>query len=509
MITHVTEIIKDNHIILLEPTELLPSLNRDTQITYVCIECNTSNQKSVRNFCKNILCRTCIINNKPVEYEKSLKYLKPDVAKLFHPYKNKKTAKDYTISSIKKVWWLCPIETKCGCLHEFEANICDMVKCNSSKSKGCPFCTTMGSNKKFCLHNSLFGLFPDLYKYWSTKNLKTPDQYLPHSEEEVLWNCHGCINCGKKHEYLQKISVKTGKKRNGEIRANTNCCIICQPYTQYICDCQQLKNTYPQLYEECDIEKNKIEYDNFDINSIPVGSNLNLWWICSKNSQHKWLAVVNNRTHGSGCPYCNYDNTSLRQTIPIDKLIEQLICIHDSQYEYPYIKDEYVNSSSCITILHKKCGSIHEVNVGHHKNSLVGCQNCNKRRRYSQMAINYLKFMSKLRCIEIQHAENGGEHKIENTRYRADGYCKETNTIYEFHGTIYHGHPILNYGLTDCNYLGKNYTELYEKTLEREKLIKDLGYNLVVMWEHEWLIINKSIKALQKKIISKNRRLKC
>lgn len=39
---------------------------------------------------------------------------------------------------------------------------------------------------------------------------------------------------------------------------------------------------------------------------------------------------------------------------------------------------------------------------------------------------------------------------------------------------------------------------LYKKTLEREQKIKDLGYNLVVMWESDWNKINKSVKKLQK-----------
>ena len=34
--------------------------------------------------------------------------------------------------------------------------------------------------------------------------------------------------------------------------------------------------------------------------------------------------------------------------------------------------------------------------------------------------------------VLIQHALNGGEYKIHNSMYKADGYCKETNTIYEF-----------------------------------------------------------------------------
>ena len=45
----------------------------------------------------------------------------------------------------------------------------------------------------------------------------------------------------------------------------------------------------------------------------------------------------------------------------------------------------------------------------------------------------------------------------------------------------------------------KTFGELYEKTIEKEQMIKNLGYNLVVMWEYDWNKINKSIKILQNK----------
>ena len=497
MQTNILDIISQNNLKLILPLQL----NRDTRLIYNCIECNSQVSKTCRNFVINHLCSTCIINNKPIPFEKSLLCLEPIVALLWHPTKNTKNPKDYRQKSMKKVWWKCKTLTQCGCIHEFQANICDMVKCKSSNSKGCPFCTNMGANKRFCIHNSLGYIFPDICVYWSIKNPKTFYEYLPHSEEEVLWNCNGCNYCGKLHEYSQKISSKTSKKQNGEIRGhntNTGGCIICELSTQNICECQQLEIKYPQLYKECDIEKNKEENEFFDINIIPTGSNISLWWKCLINPEHKWKTKLYNRTTNySGCPYCNHNTMSVIRTIPLHELIIELIRIHDNQYVYPNINEEYINSYSSITILHKICGKLHKVNVGHHKNSRVACQSCNKGRNHSKIAIKYLQFISTFNKINIRHAENGGEYRIKSTKYKADGYCEETNTIYEFHGTIYHGDrrvcPPCNF-----NYLGKNYGELYQKTLEREQQIRDLGYNLVVMWELDWKQINKSIRVLQR-----------
>ena len=116
---------------------------------------------------------------------------------------------------------------------------------------------------------------------------------------------------------------------------------------------------------------------------------------------------------------------------------------------------------------------------------------------FSKLQILWLNLLSKLNNIHIQHAVNDSEYKIPNTRYYADGYCKETNTIYEFHGDYWHGCP-KRYNPNALNQVcNKTFKELYENTLKKEQTIKDLGYNLVVIWESDWNKINTSIKKLQ------------
>lgn len=98
---------------------------------------------------------------------------------------------------------------------------------------------------------------------------------------------------------------------------------------------------------------------------------------------------------------------------------------------------------------------------------------------------------------------NDGEYKIPTTRYRADGYCEETNTIYEFHGDYFHGNPKRFDPEEENKLCNATHGELYQKTLQKEQKIRNLGYNLVVMWESDWININKSIKTLQNKFRSK------
>ena len=90
--------------------------------------------------------------------------------------------------------------------------------------------------------------------------------------------------------------------------------------------------------------------------------------------------------------------------------------------------------------------------------------------------------------IIIQHAENIGEYKIPNTRYRVDGYHKDTNTVYEFYGDYFHGNPNVH----DSNHYNKlvykTMGELYQKTIDRENTIKELGYNIISIWYSDYNI---------------------
>lgn len=110
---------------------------------------------------------------------------------------------------------------------------------------------------------------------------------------------------------------------------------------------------------------------------------------------------------------------------------------------------------------------------------------------YSYDCILWLESTMKKEGIHIRHALNGGEYKIPGTRYKADGYCEETNTIYEFYGDYWHGNPEV-YDSTAMNkVIGKPMGELYQKTIKRETQLILLGYNIIVTWENNWNNLNR------------------
>jgi hypothetical protein len=177
-----------------------------------------------------------------------------------------------------------------------------------------------------------------------------------------------------------------------------------------------------------------------------------------------------------------------------EQFITNAIKIHGEKYDYSIT--EYINSKSNVNITCKEHG-IFSIRPNNHIGSEQGCAKCQKKKQYSKKSINWLNFMSKYYNVNIQHGENCDEFKIPNTRYHADGYCMETNTIYEFNGTRWHGDPRFC-DKNETSYFGVKYGELYEKTIKKEKIIKDMGFNLITIWEYNWDKINKSIKILQK-----------
>ena len=163
---------------------------------------------------------------------------------------------------------------------------------------------------------------------------------------------------------------------------------------------------------------------------------------------------------------------------------------------YDYSPTIYVKSNQKVEIICKLCNKIFTQTPANHLYGF-GCNRCSS--QYSKCQIKWIKFLEVYFGVEIKHAENDGEYKIANTKYRADGYCQETNTIFEYHGDFWHGNPkVFNHNeinpRTKCSY-----GELYEKTIEKEKKLKQLGYNIISIWEYDWKRFLKMISKIQKK----------
>jgi len=269
------------------------------------------------------------------------------------------------------------------------------------------------------------------------------------------------IICKEHGEFLQL--PKTHKRGNG--------CIKCANNYNY--------TTKEWIDKAIEVHGDKYEY--LKVNYISNKKKVII--TCKEHGDFEQIAK--DHLHG-GCIKCaNKYNYTTKEWI--DKAIQ----VHGDKYEYS--KVNYISNKKKVIITCKEHGDF-EQNANSHLHG-GGCYLCNPT-GHSKIQIKWLDFISSYNHIKIQHAENGGEFIIPNTRLKTDGYCQETNTVYEFHGDLWHGNPKL-FNQEDTIFFGKTYGELYQKTIEREKQIKNMGFNLVVIWESDWIKINNSIKTIQ------------
>jgi len=90
----------------------------------------------------------------------------------------------------------------------------------------------------------------------------------------------------------------------------------------------------------------------------------------------------------------------------------------------------------------------------------------------------------------IRHVRNGGEQRVftDTDPFFVDGLDPVTNTIYEFHGCLWHGHTCYR-RFRDvkqaCN-PDRTLNELYRDTLFKMASLQNSGYTVVQMWECHW-----------------------
>lgn len=92
----------------------------------------------------------------------------------------------------------------------------------------------------------------------------------------------GCPICGKKKHLINENKYYTDKAKNTNTR---------------------LQDSHPEIYAELNIERNKKEFPEIDIENISEYSNKKVWWTCKIHGDY--LMTVSHRiTRNSKCPKC-------------------------------------------------------------------------------------------------------------------------------------------------------------------------------------------------------------
>lgn len=171
----------------------------------------------------------------------------------------------------KKAYWRCKT---CG--GSWEASIVNRAK----KHSGCPYCANLKVLKGY---NDLATVRPKLAEEWDyDKNGDlTPDDIVAFSAKKIWWKCHIC---------------KNSWQSTPNQRTKTSC-----PYCsnhKIVPGYNDFESQHPELMCEWDFDKNSTILPS----QVASGSEKKVWWKCDKG--HSWMATINSRAAGRGCPYC-------------------------------------------------------------------------------------------------------------------------------------------------------------------------------------------------------------
>ena len=218
-------------------------------------------------------------------------------------------------------------------------------------------------------------------------------------------------------------------------------------------------------------------YDYSIVNYINNRTSISI--ICSLHG--RFDQYPQNHLKGHGCPTCGHLITAKYRNSNTEKFIEAATKIHENKYDYSMV--EYIKSRIPIIILcplHEQFKQMPVVHLLGH-----GCLRCHS--TISKQEEDWLEYLN-IPTIITQY-----RIKISNKTYRVDGFDPNTNTIYEFYGDFWHGNPGI-YSPDDINIMNKKtFGSLYQKTLEKEKELKQLGYNIIYIWEKQWKEQNRGI----------------
>lgn len=182
--------------------------------------------------------------------------------------------------SHKEVYWVCP-----ACKQSYKKRICNRTapaKANT-ESRKCPICL---GRQIIPGYNSLMAKYPEVVaNEWDySKNTVDPDTIPPHTNKKYWWKC------SNGHSYEAKP--------NNKINDNGGNCPYCSH--QKLCVENSLWNKFPEISQEWDFEANY----PLTPKDVAAYSNKKVNWICN-TCGHKWVAAIDNRTNGKGCPSCS------------------------------------------------------------------------------------------------------------------------------------------------------------------------------------------------------------
>lgn len=282
-------------------------------------------------------------------------------------------------------------------------------------------------------------------------------------------------------EYYDYSSMDLDNKINGKIK------IICPVHGEF------LQSHYDHIRAGCPacannrkkIKSSKILVsdlqdlvdkfgDKFDFSKAEYknGSSSLIVW-CKEHHQY-FKNTAYHIVRGAGCPDCKKEKISNKKRLGNSEFINRSTAKHGNKYDYALVK--YKTLIDSVKIICPEHGMFEQKPREHLSGS--GCPLCAS----TTVSAVSQKWLSTL-GLNLEK-----EHKIahDSGYYVVDGYDHKTNTVYEFYGDYWHGNPSVFDPEQVNTSVDKKFKELYNNTMLREQVLKNLGYQLVTIWESEF-----------------------
>ncbi|MEH6585693.1 MAG: zinc-ribbon domain-containing protein [Halioglobus sp.] len=225
--------------------------------------------------------RGSMARRRAVKRSGSLENTNPELAKEWHPIKNKSLSPaDITAGSSEKVWWLCPSG------HSFTA-----VIRHRANGSGCGYC----SGRHTTRDSSVATVNPKLAEEWDVKKNAPLSAYdvSPGSDRKAWWRC------ANSHSWEASPGQR---KKSG--------CPICHQISRgekarkaALAKSGSLLENEPSLAAQWHPTKN----NGLTPADVTTQSGQKVYWLGSCG--HEWPAKIANRYRGSGCPICRKSKT--------------------------------------------------------------------------------------------------------------------------------------------------------------------------------------------------------
>jgi hypothetical protein len=205
---------------------------------------------------------------------------------------------------------------------------------------------------------------PDIAAEWAydLNAPLSPEHFRHKSCKKVWWRC------SEGHTWKTTINIRT--------QQGTGCPACPRPFIK-VTDERNLAEIHPDVAKEWHPARN----GDLRPADLRPKSNLKIWWQCTNG--HEWLASVNSRAAGTGCPYC-YGRYASKTNNLARKYPELL-------NEWDYEKNVGLNPSDFTPHVGKKvwwqCKKGHgwQATIYNRVNNKSGCPTCvqENNRRYS------------------------------------------------------------------------------------------------------------------------------